>query len=316
MATTTSSIARAVAPPRRPPRTRPRTVASATNARANDEDQDVVIIDRRRALMLAFAGCACASCAAPNAQAMVKLIESDAAASMTYDVARDASVDATFARGMATMMGGFEQATRDRKRRLFGTLFASMSTSSSAGGELAVCELGAGTMPNIEFIASMAPAGRGVDLIAVDPNDAMRAFAEANVARATSAPGAATVNVRFVHGVAEALPLPDDSMDAVISTLTLCSVVDQRRALKEIRRVLKPGGRLLFLEHVLSETDPKFAELQEKLTPLQIKAADGCHLNRRTLDAIREEFAEVDGEYYELDGFWVIAPQVSGIAVA
>ena len=315
MATTTSSIARAVAPPRRPPRAshrpRPRTVASATNARANDEDHDVIIIDRRRALMLAFAGCACASCAAPNAQAMVKLIESDAAASMTYDVARDAGLDATFARGMATMMSGFESAVKERKRALFETLFATMR--DTGGDELAMCEIGAGTLPNIDFIASMAP--RAVDLIAIDPNDAMRAFAEDNLAAALAASDN-EVNVRFVHGVAEALPLPDNSMDAVVSTLTLCSVVDQRVALKEIRRVLKPGGALLFLEHVLSETDPKFAELQEKLTPLQIKAADGCHLNRRTLDVIRDEFSAVDGEYYELDGFWVIAPQVSGIAVA
>jgi len=314
MATTTSSIARAVAPPRRPPRTRashrPRTVASATNARANDEDH-AVVIDRRRALMLAFAGCACASCAAPNAQAMVKLIESDAAASMTYDVARDAGLDATFARGMATMMSGFESAVKERKRALFETLFATMR--DTGGDELAMCEIGAGTLPNIDFIASMAP--RAVDLIAIDPNDAMRAFAEDNLAAALAASDN-EVNVRFVHGVAEALPLPDNSMDAVVSTLTLCSVVDQRVALKEIRRVLKPGGALLFLEHVLSETDPKFAELQEKLTPLQIKAADGCHLNRRTLDVIRDEFSAVDGEYYELDGFWVISPQVSGIAVA
>jgi ubiquinone/menaquinone biosynthesis C-methylase UbiE len=310
MATTTSSIARAVAPPRPPPRTRPRTVASATNARANDEDH-VVVIDRRRALMMAFAGCACASCAAPNAQAMVKLIESDAAASMTYDVARDAGLDATFARGMATMMSGFESAVKERKRALFETLFATMRDTGR--DELAMCEIGAGTLPNIDFIASMAP--RAVDLIAIDPNDAMRAFAEDNLAAALAASDN-EVNVRFVHGVAEALPLPDNSMDAVVSTLTLCSVVDQRVALKEIRRVLKPGGALLFLEHVLSETDPKFAELQEKLTPLQIKAADGCHLNRRTLDVIRDEFSAVDGEYYELDGFWVISPQVSGIAVA
>jgi len=313
MATTTSSIARA-APPRARPRPhashRPRTVASAT-ARANGEDD--VVIDRRRALMMAFAGCACAACAASPAEAMVKLIESDAAASMTYDVARDAGLDATFARGMATMMNGFESAVKERKRALFERLFATMRDGT---GELAMCEIGAGTLPNIDFIASMAP--RAVDLIAIDPNDAMRAFAEDNLAAALAASdNAAEVNVRFVHGVAEALPLPDNSMDAVVSTLTLCSVVDQRVALKEIRRVLKPGGALLFLEHVLSETDPKFAELQEKLTPLQIKAADGCHLNRRTLDVIRDEFsAQVDGEYYELDGFWLIAPQVSGIAVA
>ncbi|KAK3270671.1 hypothetical protein CYMTET_20943, partial [Cymbomonas tetramitiformis] len=82
-------------------------------------------------------------------------------------------------------------------------------------------------------------------------------------------------------------------------------------------RVLKPGGRYLFIEHVLSETDEFFAMQQRILDPLQVMAADGCHLNRRTLQTIKAEgFSSVDAEYFELDGFSLIKCQIAGIATA
>jgi hypothetical protein len=82
-------------------------------------------------------------------------------------------------------------------------------------------------------------------------------------------------------------------------------------------QVLKPGGKLLFLEHVLSETDPFLAKQQELATPMQVAAADGCHLNRRTLKIIEKAgFASVDAAYTELSGFYFLNPTASGIATA
>ena len=125
-------------------------------------------------------------------------------------------------------------------------------------------------------------------------------------------------SLRVARGVGEALPLADESVDAVVSTLTLCSVVDPAASLREIARVLKPRtGRLLFLEHVLSETDEGLARTQRALTPLQVLAADGCHLDRRTLQTVRDTagFARVDAEMSTLDGFWYLSPTAAGFAV-
>jgi ubiquinone/menaquinone biosynthesis C-methylase UbiE len=120
-----------------------------------------------------------------------------------------------------------------------------------------------------------------------------------------------------VHGISEALPLADNSADAIVCTLTLCSVVDPARSVAEIKRVLKPGGKFLFWEHVLSQTDPTLAQRQIELTPNQVKRADGCHLDRKTGDVIRAAgFQKLDLEYIELKEFSFLNPTVCGIATA
>jgi ubiquinone/menaquinone biosynthesis C-methylase UbiE len=86
-------------------------------------------------------------------------------------------------------------------------------------------------------------------------------------------------SIDLVGGSAEAIPLPDRSVDTVVSTWTLCSVPDLPRALGEVRRVLKPGGRLLFAEHGLAP-EPNVVRWQHRLTPLWKRVAGGCHLDR------------------------------------
>lgn len=85
------------------------------------------------------------------------------------------------------------------------------------------------------------------------------------------------VDLKILNG--ERLPFDDASFEAVVVTFTLCSIPDVSRALKEMRRVLKPGGRLYFLEHGLSP-EPGVARWQKRLNPLQKKLGDGCHLDR------------------------------------
>jgi SAM-dependent methyltransferase len=80
---------------------------------------------------------------------------------------------------------------------------------------------------------------------------------------------------------AERLPFPDGRFDTVVATLVLCTVGDPERALGEIARVLRPGGRLLFLEHVRAE-DERLARWQRRLNPIQRRVACGCHLDRPT----------------------------------
>jgi ubiquinone/menaquinone biosynthesis C-methylase UbiE len=86
--------------------------------------------------------------------------------------------------------------------------------------------------------------------------------------------------IQTIHGTAEDLPLPDRRFDTVVSTWTLCTISDPVRALQEIGRVLKPGGRFLFLEHGRSD-DRTIATWQNRLNPIQNVIGCGCNLNRQ-----------------------------------
>jgi ubiquinone/menaquinone biosynthesis C-methylase UbiE len=97
--------------------------------------------------------------------------------------------------------------------------------------------------------------------------------------RAQRAAGALPYSVDLIEGSAEAIPLEDRSVDTVLTSWTLCSIPDVSRALQEARRVLTPGGRLLFAEHGRSP-DPRVARWQDRLTPLWRRIGGGCHLNR------------------------------------
>lgn len=96
-----------------------------------------------------------------------------------------------------------------------------------------------------------------------------------------------------VEASAEQLPFLDDSFDAVVSTLVLCTVADPARSLAEIARVLVPGGQLLFIEHVRAQT-PRLGWVQDHVNPIQRAFAHGCNCNRRTLEAIRAAGFTVD----------------------
>ena len=110
------------------------------------------------------------------------------------------------------------------------------------------------------------------ELLALEPSAVARRLARGAIERAP-------FPVRLLGLQAESLPLEEASVDCVVSTWTLCSVRDPAAALAELRRVLRPGGRLLFLEHG-RHPDPRRARWQERLDPLQRRIAGGCHLSR------------------------------------
>lgn len=88
------------------------------------------------------------------------------------------------------------------------------------------------------------------------------------------------------QGVGEAIPFDDESFDTVVCTFTMCSVNDQSQVLKEMRRILKPGGKLLFLEHGRAP-DPGIVKWQERVDPLWSKVFGNCHLSREVAGAVR-----------------------------
>lgn len=142
-----------------------------------------------------------------------------------------------------------------------------------------VLEVGSGTGANLPYY------GPGVESLTVtEPEPAMLRRLEQRVRE--QAPKA-----KVVRAPAEQLPFEDDTFDVAVSTLVLCGVDDQARALGELRRVLRPGGRLIFIEHVRSD-EPGLARWQDRLNGLN-KFVACCDCNRRTLDSIKAEGFEV-----------------------
>jgi len=135
-------------------------------------------------------------------------------------------------------------------------------------------ELGAGTGLNLEHYGPEVS-----ELVLLEPDPHMGARLREKVARS------GRTDVRVVTDSAERLPFEDASFDTVVGTLVLCTIPDHVRAIEEVARVLRPGGRMLFLEHVRSE-DPDVAKWQDRLRPVWSFVAGGCQCNRATLSDI------------------------------
>ena len=119
---------------------------------------------------------------------------------------------------------------------------------------------------------------------------------------------------QLLGGSAMQLPLKDGSMDAVICSYVLCSVNDVDSTLDEIRRVLKPGGHFVFVEHVAAPSGTRLRHAQNAFCPLWGFLGDGCHPNRETLAAIqRAGFRHVDAETFHLP-IPIVGPHIAGKA--
>jgi SAM-dependent methyltransferase len=183
----------------------------------------------------------------------------------------------------------YAKSVEARKERLLGPL---------AGD---VVELGPGPGTNLRFY------GPDVRWLGIEPNAYMRPHLEREARRLGR-----TVDLRI--GVAESLPLADASADAVVASLVLCTVHDVSGALREVRRVLRPGGRFVFIEHVGAPAGSWTRRLQRALRPVWMVLGDGCHPDRDTEAAIAAAgFARVEAESFRVP-FPVIGPHISGTA--
>jgi ubiquinone/menaquinone biosynthesis C-methylase UbiE len=156
-----------------------------------------------------------------------------------------------------------------------------------------VVEIGAGTGLNLRHYPEDLEA-----LILVEPDAAMRR----RLAKRIRQRGAAA---EILDASAERLPLADDSVDTVVATLVLCTVDDPERALREISRVLRPGGELLFVEHVRAQS-AWLARWQDRLAGPWRRFACGCRCNRATVDLMRACRFELD----VADAAWRAQPPI------
>ena len=168
-------------------------------------------------------------------------------------------------------------------------------------------EIGSGTGANLEHYPAAV-----TELVLTEPDPHMAKRLQAKLA--ASPPGVGGVEIAEVG--AEALPFDDASFDTVVSTLVFCTVSNPERAAAEARRVLKPGGRLLFIEHVRHEEGTKSARWQDRLERPWGWISGGCHPNRATGLLLKEVFDEVDARSSEFPGSAppVVKPMISGSA--
>jgi SAM-dependent methyltransferase len=195
-----------------------------------------------------------------------------------------------FAHGLALGDDAQHRLYGDRKRRLF------------SGLEGTVVEIGPGTGVNLPYLPD------DIEWIGLEPNPHMHPFLREQLAG------------RPIDGALRTAPaqdtgLPAASADVVISTLVLCSVPALDATLAELRRILRPGGRLLFIEHVAAPRDTWLYTLQRGIRPVWTRLADGCHPDRDTGAALEGAgFSSVTVDAFET-GLPVVSPHIVGTAV-
>jgi ubiquinone/menaquinone biosynthesis C-methylase UbiE len=202
--------------------------------------------------------------------------------------------NAVFAAMYDRLMAGTERAgLADRRERLV------------AGARGATLELGAGTGLNLRHYPAAV-----TDLVLAEPD---RHMARRLRARLSEAGRPAEV----VEAPAERLPFEDGRFDTVVVTLVLCTVQDPAQALEEIARVLEPGGRLLFLEHVRAPDGARLSRWQDRLERPWGWFGGGCHPNRDTVAALEASPLSVESaEHGELPKAPpIVRPLVAGVAV-
>jgi SAM-dependent methyltransferase len=195
-----------------------------------------------------------------------------------------------FACALARLNARYERFVSKYKRQLFADVSGS------------VLEIGPGTGANLRYLPD------GVHWMGVEPNPFMESYLreEADKLRLP-------IDIRI--GTADTLPVADSSVDVVISTLVLCCVPSPQRCLQEALRVLKPGGRFVFIEHVAAPRGTRLRRIQDLVTPLWKRLGDGCCPNRETwVDLEHAGFQKVTCETITAPTT-IVSPQIVGVAV-
>jgi ubiquinone/menaquinone biosynthesis C-methylase UbiE len=205
----------------------------------------------------------------------------------------------------------YEQRAAPLKHRLFSQLFPLDNAAECA----VVLELGIGEFSNAPYYPQSLK--QKINIIGIEPDFGRHPKAMA-VAREHG------LNLSILAAKAEALPFQNRSFDAVVSTCTLCTVDDAAKSLQEVKRVLKPGGRLLFWEHVLSETCIECAKQQVEASAEEYKRW-GCRFDKRSLEEVKKaefwklvgihkDFSDHSECYFELPNSGLMGPTAAGVA--
>lgn len=183
----------------------------------------------------------------------------------------------------------YERALSDRKHSLFADIHGN------------ILEIGPGSGPNLSYYPQNS------HWIGIEPNPYMHSYLQKEAERLG-------LNIDIHSGTAESLDIEDNSMDAVVSTLVLCSVPNLPATLQEILRVLKPSGRFFFIEHVAAPQGTWLRKVQSGIKPIWKVLADGCNPDRETWVALENAgFESVNYQHFQAP-MPIVSPQIIGVA--
>ena len=191
--------------------------------------------------------------------------------------------------------GSYEILLAPWKRKLFGDLHGN------------ILEIGPGAGPNLAYFPADA------HWLGVEPNPASVQYLQQAIRRLERPAENYRIDPGDAHG--KILPVDDASQDAVVCSLVLCSATRPRELMSEIVRVLKPGGRFAFIEHVAAPRGTRLRTLQNLITPLSILFEDGCRPNRETWTTIFDAgFERVEIEHFQIKPGILGVPFIAGWA--
>jgi ubiquinone/menaquinone biosynthesis C-methylase UbiE len=196
-----------------------------------------------------------------------------------------------FAWALARFNTKYERFAEQYKQQLFSKLKGT------------VLEVGPGAGANLRYLARP-----DIRWIGIEPNPFMEKYLIGEADRLG-------MQVEIRPGTAEELPMADNSADAVIATLVLCCVHDPQATLKEVLRVLKPGGTFVFIEHVAAPEGTRLRRIQNLITPFWKQLGDGCHPNRETWTNLEQaRFGKLN--YNRITApVPLVSPQIVGSAI-
>ena len=167
-----------------------------------------------------------------------------------------------------------------------------------------VVEIGPGTGVNFKYLP------HGIKWVGIEPNEAFNKILQKQAKEKE-------IEADVLTGDALQIPLPDASADALLCTLVLCSVKDPVKVIDEIKRILKPGGKLIFIEHVAAPERSGLRLFQNVFNPVNRIIADGCNCNRETWTYIRQAgFSHVELSHHNMKGtLKFYSPHIMGYAI-
>lgn len=196
-----------------------------------------------------------------------------------------------FAQMMSTSSKRYNRLLENRKRELFKEIKGK------------VLEIGAGTGANLAYYP------KNIEYIALEPNDAMHPYLKKEIEREGFS------NTKILNDSAENISFKDGNFDYVISSLVLCSVSDPKKVFEEILRVLKPGGKFLFIEHIAAPRKTLLYAFQHYLVWIWKICGDGCNPDRETDIVLRQtSFKDIQIEKFRLPITLFASPHMIGKA--
>ncbi|NJO72629.1 MAG: class I SAM-dependent methyltransferase [Leptolyngbyaceae cyanobacterium RM1_406_9] len=208
-----------------------------------------------------------------------------------------------FAWGMAKANAADDHAIKLHDCQEYGTM-ADLKRSLLGNLQGTVLEIGPGAGANLSYYPT------NVYWIGVEPNPFMHPYIYQEAERQ------GLNNIELHKGMADKLPAEDGSLDTVVSTYVLCSVTDIDVTLRDIQRVLKPGGAFVFIEHVAAPDGSCTRTVQDGVTPIWKTVFDGCHPNRETGMFLHDAGFEL----VQYQQFWlsipIVSPHIAGIAIS